>query len=286
LKNQQKQHLRKTFLCVALLLGFVFTSTAQARSRNYCTKVSRSQSRKLTQGFKQSPIVFLNQFLQASIQQMENPKGRNQVIASSFDLRKVYIANFLSFKSKVISNSLFDWVRTQYFGNLKNNYVLTNKSLLLKNQDLLSRTELLNMKNFKPQWSAVQKVRCSRKERSRLGCGKSMLKVTLQLLPEVTCKKRQLKKAFEADFYLTYSSRLGFKILDLKLSGKRIVLDSVEMMLSLQEDGFNKDAVAKRLNLLSLGQTTFRLPKKQIHSGRFLANFQKKNLEERMPASL
>jgi len=230
--------------------------------------------------------VFLNQFLQASIQEVDSPEGQNQVIASSFDLRKVYVANFLSFKSKVISNSLFDWVRTQYFGNLKSNYLITNDFLLRKNQDLLSKSEFLNMKNFTPQWSAVQKVRCSRKERSRLGCGKGMLKVTLQLLPEVTCKKRQLKKAFEADFYLTYSSRLGFKILDLKLSGKRMVLDSIEMMLGLQEDGFNKDAITKRLNLLSLGQKTFRLPKKQIHSGRFLATFQKKSLEERMPASL
>lgn len=273
-------------LALVLICSSFVSSNSRAAKSNYCSKVPSAYGKKLAKSFQQNPIVFLEQFLKASSEEVKKPTDQNELISASFDLRKVYRANAKSFKSRIITNSLYDWVRTQYFGNLKSNYLSKNEYLLKRNHDLLSTSERLNMKNFKPQWTSIERVRCTKKETSLIGCNKSMFKVTLQFLPEVSCKKRDLKKAFEADFYLTYSTRYGFKVLDINLSGKRLVLDSVEMMLSLKKDGFNKNAIARHLNVLSLGTKSFKIPKKQVHSGRFLATFGKELSEERLPASL
>jgi hypothetical protein len=266
--------------------SFLTSAHSYAATNNYCSKVPGVYGERLAKSFKQNPIEFLEQLLKASSKESLNSEKQNELISASFDLRKVYRANAKSFKSKIITNSLFDWVRTQYFGNLNNNYINKNKYLLNKNHDLLTESERLNMKSFKPQWTSIEKVRCTKKETALLGCYKSMFKVTLQFLPEVSCKKRDLKKAFEADFYLTYHSKYGFKVLDLNLSGKRLVMDSVEMMLSLKKDGFNKNAIARHLGVLSVGSKSFKIPRKQVHSGRFLATFGKEVSEERQPASL
>lgn len=281
-----KNYGKKYFLLGLISTSFLISSSSYAVTNNYCSKVPNSYGRKLARSYKQNPIKFLEEFLKASNDTASDQNSQNKLISASFDLRKVYRANAKSFKSKIITNSLFDWIRTQYFGNLKSNYLDKNDYLLKQKYDLLTQTEKLNMKNFKPLWTSIEKVQCSKKETALLGCSKGMFKVSLQLSPEVSCKTKDLKKAFEVDFYLTFHSKYGFKVLDLNLAGKRIVMDSVDMMLSLKKDGFNKTAISRQLNVLSLGSNTFKIPRKQVHSGRFLANFGKKAKSERQPASL
>ena|GEM_PF-2824123 len=278
--------LKKSIFFSAFIFSPLLSLNAYAVTNNYCSKIPGVYGKKLARTYKQNPIEFLEQLLKASSDQVSKSANQNELISASFDLRRIYRANSRSFKSKIITNSLFDWVRTQYFGNLQSNYLDKNAYLLKKNHDLLSESERWNMKNFKPQWTSIEKVRCTKKEISLLGCYKSMIKVSLQFLPEVSCKTRDLKKAFETDFYLTYNSKYGFKVLDLNFAGKRLVMDSVEMMLSLKKDGFNKNAIARHLNVLSLGSKTFKIPRKQVHSGRFLANYGKQANDERLPASL
>ena len=265
---------------------------SKAETRNFCSKVSRGYEKKLTQRFKQNPKLFLEHLLEESKKSMSDADSRNKLIAASFDLRKVYIANAKSFNSKLITNNLFDWIKLQFFGNLNKNYIEKSDLVRSKSIDLFSPQEKLNMEKLKPLWTSVEQASCSKQESILLGCKGSVYKMKLQFLPEVSCKDRDLKRAFESEFILTYSPKYGFKILDVKLSGKRIVFDSVEMMTELKKSGFNKNAIADQLALLSHGDRSFRIPRKRIHSGRFLANYRLRSQQkdqknqDRMPASL
>lgn len=219
---------------------------------------------------------------------MSNIKYQNALLAASFDIKSLYKSNAKNFKSKVLSNIFFDWVRTQYFGNLDKNYLQKKNYLLSKNFDLLTSLEREQMKSFTPLITSFEQRGCTKKESQLLGCSKNLFKVGVQLIPEISCKKKEIKNAFNTEFFLTYSSKYGFKILDLKLSGKRIVMDTVDYMFNLQLSGFNKSAISTRLQLLSKNKKTFRIPRRQINTKRFLAKFQRKNdsNEERIPASL
>ena len=132
----------------------------------------------------------------------------------------------------------------------------------------------------------MEKLKCSKQESMLLGCKKDIYKLSLQFSPEVSCKSKSLKKAFEGHFYLSYNKKYGFKILDVKFSGKRLVMSSLEMMDSLKKNGFNKVAISQHLNLLSSHGKTFRLPKRRVRTRDFLAKFNKPISDNRVPASL
>ena len=279
-----KSYLRK----ISIFLIFLhFSNVAYGQ---YCNHLSTSYKNQLNRSFKQSPIDFIQTFLKASSSQetLSDSQNQNALVSASFDIKNLYVSNAKNFKSKIITNTFFDWVRTQYFGNLNKNYLQKKDYLLSKNFDLLTDLERTQLKNFKPLITSFEKRNCTKKEETLLGCKKSIFKMTVQVMPEISCKKRNLRKAFETDFLLTYSSRYGFKVLDLKLSGKRIVMNSMEHMTALQQKGFNKNAIASRLSLLSKNGKTFRLPKRQINTKKFLAKFQRNKIQntDRVPASL
>jgi len=290
LKRQLKQFFKKSFyfnlassLTACILIS---TSSASARNQNFCYFLSSNQILKTTKRYNQNPVELLEHLIQASNQEKNTQQQQNKLLAASFDIQKIYQTNARVFKSRTITNSLFDWVRLQFFGNLKSNYKSRSEHLLKKNYDLLTPRERKNMQNLTPRWTGVKKMRCSRTEKNLLGCNGTLLQVSAQFLPEVSCKSKSLKTAFTAHFYLTHHHKYGFRILDIKLAGKRLVLDSLNMMASLKKEGFNKSAIIKHLDVLTQGKKSFKVPKRQVHSGNYLARYRAKIDKDRIPASL
>lgn len=210
--------------------------------------------------------------------------SQNLLMKSGFDVSRIYKSNIKNFKSKALSQNLFDWVRTQYFGNLEKSLYSKNKQLLRENTDLFSSREQQQMSSTQSYATSISPYKCSKKEAQLLGCKNSYI-VTAQTAAAVSCKDKKIKPAFESHFYLTYSKKYGFKILDVAISGKRIVLDSLKHMMSLKRKGFNKTAIASHISILSEQANTFKLPRKQVNTKRFLATF--KNADpDRLPSSL
>lgn len=252
----------------------------------YCEGFSKSYQNKVASKFKQNPFFLVESFL--NLQQIKGYQNdslsQNTLIIASFDINKLYRSNRNNFKSKVISKIFFDWVRTQYFNNLKKNFSSKSNYLLKKNSDLLTKKERIQMSSNISVAKGIKQQKCTQQEASLLGC-KNVYIITAQTAPSISCKDSSLEKAFESKFYLTFSKKYGFKIIDISIVGKRIVLDSIKHMLSLKNKGFNKNAIASHISMLATDPNTFKFPKRQTHTKKFLADL-KRNNQNRLPSSL
>lgn len=236
--------------------------------------------------FGQSPFDLVDSFLkvQNEPEVKNNIKNKNSLLTASFDISKIYKTNIKLFKSKALSPLVFDWIRTQYFASSEKNIFDKSNSLISKNIDLLSSSELTTVKNGSHYAKSFKSRNCTRQESKLLGCQRLYI-ITAQNSPEISCKKKERISSFESTFYLTFSKRYGFKIIDVAVSGKRIVLDSMKHLVHLKNKGFNKNAIRSQLTMLAADAKTFKLPRRQISTRKFLAKV-RKNSSDRMPSSL
>ncbi len=270
---------------LVLIIFSLFLSNL-SEAKTFCTKLSKSYKNKISKKFKQDPFFLVESFLK--IPQNSNfdntPSSQNKLLTHSFDLNRIQISIQKNLKSKAISKILFDWIRTQYFSSYDKNLSKKTEYLLEENRYLLTKKERLSITNSLRLSTGITQKSCSKEERLLLRC-KSLYVITVQNTPAVSCKNKNLKQAFETKFYLTFSKKYGFKILDISLLGKRITLNSIKHMVSLKKKGFNKSAVASHISLLSNNPNTFQFPKKQVNTANFLATLQNKS-PTRLPASL
>lgn len=277
---------KNSFLKALGLLALCLSLPTSAYSANFCTKLSKKYQNKISKKFNQSPFLLVESFLNLPLDKTikNNTNAQNNLIVASFDINRIYKSNIVNFKSKALSKVLFDWVRTQYFSNVSKNFYQKSDHLLKKNIDLLNLNERNQMSLQKIFATKINKRKCSAEEAQLLGC-KSTYVITAQSAAALSCREKKLKDAFETKFYLSFSKRYGFKILDISIAGKRIVLDSMRHMISLKGKGFNTNAITSHIATLALDPNTFKLPKKQINTKVFLASIKKVD-PDRLPSSL
>ncbi|MGH1468078.1 MAG: hypothetical protein ACRBBP_04240 [Bdellovibrionales bacterium] len=275
----------KTISKLLTFAAFSFAISNSAYGKTFCTGLSKRYQEKISRKFNQNPFLLVESFLNIpeSADFQNDSHSQNNLITASFDINRLYKANHRNLKSKAVSKVLFDWVRTQYFTNYDKSISSKNSYLYSKNQDLLNTKELNQMSNSISVATGIQQQACTKEEARFLAC-KSLFVVTAQSAPAVSCKQKNLRSAFETKFYLTFSKRYGFKILDISIAGKRIVLDSIKHMMSLKKKGFNKNALASHLSTLASEPNTFKF-KKQIHTQKFLATLKTAD-PDRLPSSL
>ncbi len=269
---------------ILVALGLFLPDFSQAKT--FCTKLSKSYKNEISKKFKQDPFFLVESFLKIPESSKFNNSVllKNKLLTGSFDLSRIQKSTQTNLKSKAISNVFFDWIRTQYFSSYDKNLSEKNDHLLEKNRYFLTKQELFDTANSLRFSTGIEKKSCSNEERFLLRC-KKLYVIKVQNTPAVSCKNKNLQKAFEAKFYLTFSRKYGFKILDISLFGKRIVLDSMKHMFSLKSKGFNNSAIVSHISLLSNSPNTFRFPKRQVNTSTFLATLKNKG-STRLPASL
>ncbi len=268
-----------------ILIAVSFTLSSNASAKTYCNGLSKNYQKKVSKRFKQNPFLFVESFLNfpESTGFQNDSYSQNDLITAGFDVNRIYNANHRNLKSKAISKVLFDWVRTQYFTNYTKNLSHKNNYLYNKSKDLLNDKERSQMSDSVGVATGIRQKACTKEESKFLGC-RSVYIITTQSAPAVSCKQKDLRSALETQFFLTFSKKYGFKILDISIAGKRIVLDSMKHMMSLKKKGFNKNAIASHISTLAKDPNTFKF-KKQSHTRKFLANLKKVD-SDRLPSSL
>lgn len=213
--------------------------------------------------------------------------AQNKLMQEGFDLKAIYFSSKRNLKSTLVSKKVFDWLSYQYFGNLKKLYVSKEPRLVEAYYDLMTGPEREALARGDILVTSYKKVKCNAKEKSLLGCKSGLHVVTLQNSNGATCLHKKLQKPMQVDLYLSHDAYYGFKVIDIKVSGKRIVMDSMDHLLALKRRGFNDSALYNHIALLAPRENTFKIPRKVPPTKLFLTKVrQMGRQEERLPSSL
>ncbi len=281
--NSLKPHL------LIILVGL----SAQPAFSQVCNFASEKFQNRVQKKFKQNPVRLIETFTIAShklfLQNIDSKKAaqnQNQILSNSFDVNRINQSLLKTLKTRSVTRYLMDWVRTQYWGNIDQLYYSKELSLKSFSKDILAPHEL-NITNTHPVMTKVTRLssrKCNTAEKRTGLCPGTVYEAKVQFSPYISCRQDILEKSFQGKFLLSFKRNQGFKILDVELSGKRIVLSSLDFLISQKRKGLNSQALTTQLRYLSSNSGSFTLPGVTAHSNSFLAKYSQP--APRLPASL
>lgn len=265
---------------MSLTLSF-FSLKAQAE---ICNGLSGIQKDLVEKNFGHNPFEMITSLVQIASGDYEGPK-KNLSLELSFDLPMVYQQTLKLHQSKTFKEPYMSFIKSSFFGFYRVLYKKPSKALQKQRFDFLSATDRQNLKRGSVSFTGFDRSRCTRSESKNLGCSGHYYKVTAMIYPELSCPKGVTSNGgFEVEFYLSHNRRYGFKIVDVNLSGKRIVLDLFEQMSNLKSRGYNNSALSSQLKALQPKSRPFNFPKRLQHSNNIMAIIQTN--QDRLPTSL
>lgn len=279
----------------SLILGLISTFVLLPASYGNSCIFSKPQfNEKLRQTYRQNPITLVETFTQAShrliasdIQDRQNVQNQNNIMKLAFDLNLISSAASKNFNSSSVFRPLMDWVRTQYWGNVQKLYFNKEKKIKLFAPDLLAPGEVAVVDEF-PVLGKVYSFKsrnCLRSERKVHLCDDNKIyEAKVQFSPLLSCRNSNITENFRGVYYLSFSKQHGFKIVDVSLSGKRILLSSLNHLLTLRKNRYNKDGILAQLQILSSSYGSFLNPPRVPHSNGLLSRY--RSYSPRIPASL
>lgn len=261
---------------------FVFATTkAYADSCNGLSSIQKSVVKK---NFNHDPFAMISSLIQVASGDFNESK-KNLSMELSFDLPMIYRQTARLHRSKIFKDPYMNFLKSNFFGFYRSLYKEPSKVLMRKRFDFLNSTDRQNINKGSISFTGFDRSRCSKEESKSLGCKSHYYKISAMISPELSCEQgHSFKKGFETSFYLSYSKNYGFKIVDIDLSGKRLVLELFDHMSNLKSRGYNNSALISQLESLQSKNTPFQFPKKMSHSNNIMAIIQSE--KDRLPTSL
>lgn len=246
-----------TFFC--LLFSFNIKATAACRNVGVIPKDLLGAKVFLTDAIYALHIQYVNE----NFNSPEAIKARSKIFDTVFNTP--YWNTRLN--NSQASNILWNWVRLQYWGALNQQALLKEEQGFKTSSDKNLVHDFNKIYRFPiyPYVSNVRNYRCDKKDSAYYPCGDNIKAFSVILSPKLACSDPNLESSLTFE-YLVVNSSHGWRVLDIKLKGFKMI----ESTFAGYEDLSNKYGTKKALSHFQrfISSTNLVAPNaEQPHSG-------------------
>ncbi len=271
-----------TLLAVSVysVSSYSFTS----KNSFLCSELKDRQKDSISTNFDHNPFETIETLVKISHGNFDDDQ-KNLAIERSFDLGMIFRQTQKHHdKSSAFKTLYMNKIKNDFYGLYSRLFKEPTKTLMSKHKEQMSTevTEALDQGSI--IFTNLSRYRCTSVDKSLLGCSGGYYVLYSTLSPELSCNTSDLKDAYQVKFFLSYNKKYGFKIVDVEMSGTRIVLKTFKYIDELKSRGYNREALISRFKSLEHDSKSFVFPSRLTHSRAVMAITESD--KSRLPSSL